>query len=395
MVSKPMKTARLYKKKREKNGKIISLLAAGLIGLVLAGCGIPYAGSLITPYEIQQMPALIPEELTSYLSQYLLQDKTVIRDIMSPLVSDREMSLEEVKELADNNVDMKNALHEIASTYQGRGIWLETDADNDGINDIFLCEYLGGTLHIVYYSLFTGREDGSYELTDCHTELQKEFSFIQWEGKNYLAKTTYEFTKKEINGISLECYENGRYQGGVWLAITAKEGTGARDIQTTYAKGSKYQGLKNTLETFAAHHLSGSQVPHGTAEREEKDAGYRRICDIDNDGKTEEYNVSLWMTSNYYTVDHLSFDAKDDALTQRVYDIINEDGIQGIPMYLWVDETEYGNITYILYEEGLYDFHILGYLLSESDSLKLIQTDCHVQTQITLQEMTEPDEIHG
>lgn len=349
----------------------------------------------LRPEEATPESRQIPDELTAYLSEYLLQSREEMRNAMLPLISDREMSPEEIVKLAENNTDIKNDLLEIASTHHGSGIWLEADADNDGIDDIFLCQYLGGTLHIVYYSLYTGRADGSYELTDLHSELQKEFSFIQWDGKNYLAKTTWEFTKKEINGISLERYENGKYQGGVWLSITAKNGPDARDIQTVYTEGKSYPDLKSTLEEFAAHHQSGSTVPHGTAEEERTDSDYPRFCDIDNDGEPEAYKSSLWTTSNYYTVDCLSFTAEETALDKQIYDLINEDDTNGIPMYLWVDETEYGNVTYILYEEGLYDFHIAGYLLSESGSRELIRTDCHVRTEITLQEITEPDEIHG
>ncbi|NBJ92300.1 hypothetical protein [Parablautia muri] len=338
--------------------------------------------------EARKGGSLIPKELTDYISGYLLEDKDQLKEAMLALVEDREMNMEEIVELADDNIDIKNDVLEIATTYQGDGIWLEADVDNDGIKDIFLCKYLGGSLGAVYYSLYAGKEDGSYELTDCQSELKEEFAFINWQGKNYLVKTTWDFTKKEVDGISLECYEKGKYQGGVWLAITTKEGANARDIRTVCEDEGQYESLKNTLEELAARYQGGDKVPCGSAEEEKADGDYTRSCDIDNDGEVEEYNVSLWQTTNYYTVDHLSFSAKEEDLTQQIYDMTGSDENGVIPFCLWVDKTEYGNITYILYEDGLYDFHICGYFISGKESRKVIRTDCHLETEVILREIT-------
>lgn len=58
-------------------------------------------------------------------------------------------------------------------------------------------------------------------------------------------------------------------------------------------------------------------------------------------------------------------------------------------MNFWVDKTEFGNVTYIAYEDGLYDFHVCGYLISEEGSTKLVQVDCYVETEVTLQNLHE------
>lgn len=75
---------------------------------------------------------------------------------MLPLVSDRELDFAEVKELAEDNPAIRNEMQRIAATYDGSGVWLMVDADNDGIEDVYLCEFLGGTLGSVYYHLFKG-----------------------------------------------------------------------------------------------------------------------------------------------------------------------------------------------------------------------------------------------
>ncbi len=325
----------------------------------------------------------IPEDLAAYVAEYLLKDREELQNAMLALVSDRELAMEEVKELAEENEDIKKEMLAIAANHSGTGIWLNVDADNDGIGDVFLCQYLGGTLGPVTYYLFTGTEDGHYKLTDRKESLKEEFGFIQWEGKNYLAKTTWEFTKKCVDGISIECYENGRYQGGIWLSITAKEGKNARSIKTFYIADEKFQGLAAGLEDFSRTYEIGSRVPYGTAEEEKENSDYQRSCDIDNDGAADEYNVSLWQTTNYYTVDYLTFESEEELRT-RIYDMINGDETAGIPLNLWVDKTEYGNVIYVLYEDGLYDFHICGYMLSEGCE-KLVQVDCQTQTEVTVQ----------
>lgn len=327
----------------------------------------------------------IPRELIAYLSDPLLDSKEEMRNLMLPLVTDKELDINEVKELARENPDIKKELLTITSSPGSQGIWLKVDADNDGVEDIFLCEYLGGSLGSVYYYLFKGTKEGEYIFTSMQEELKMEFAFIRWEGKNYLAKTTWEFTKKCVDGIRLECYENGRYQGGVSLNITAKEGINARSITTSYLENEKYSGLASSLYGLAGKYQPGTRLPYGTAEEENKEAEYDRYGDIDNDGEREAYHVSLWQTSNYYTVDYLQFFSEEEKIYEQVCDMIYADDITGTPINLWVDETDYGNVIYVLYEDGLYDFHICGYMLTDTESRKLLQVDCYVQTQVTCQ----------
>lgn len=325
----------------------------------------------------------IPASLSEYLSGYILKSKEELRDVMTALVSDRELTIEEVKELAKDNIAIKNELLSITSISDGVGIWLAVDADNDGIEDIFLCEYMGGSLGSVYYYLFAGQEDGGYELTDCQEELKKEFAFINWEGRNYLAKTTWEFTKKVFDGISLEYYESGSYQGGVWLSITPQSGADASRIETSYVKEECHHNLEEKLQELSGSYNPEESISSGTAESVDEEADYPRSSDLDNDGESETYRLSLWQTTNYYTVDHLQFSTEEDEISQQVQDILYEDG--GIPKELWVDHTEYGNVIYVLYEDGLYDFHISGYRILNGETEKLIQVDCKVQTQVTPQ----------
>ncbi len=327
----------------------------------------------------------ITEKLIDYLSEYLLKSREELQAIMLPMVSDQELSMEEVQVLAAANPCIKNKLLEIASCPWGIGIWLKTDADNDGIKDIFLCEYLGGSLGSVYYSLFQGQEDGSYLLTDKRELLKEEFAFITFEGKQYLARTTWEFTKKVYDGIALDYYENGKYQGTAWVKIAEKTEEGARSTELNYVADEYYEKLYEGLNAFSLKYDPYMEEPVGTAEQiVEATEGYDRLCDIDNDGESEYYHSYIWMSSNYYTVDFLIFAMQDEEKNDRINDILFEDET-GIPKYVWVDKTELGNVTYILYEDGLYDFHINGYLIEPEEYRKVIRTDCKVQTQIEVE----------
>lgn len=325
---------------------------------------------------------IVPEGLAGYLAGCLTECGEEMSEVMAPLATGREFTMEEVKQLADENAVIEKELLRIACAVDGSGVWLKVDADNDGKEDIFLREYLGGSLHIVYYYLFTQTAVGDYVIADSQWELQEPFCFIKWEGKNYLAKITNEFTKKEMNGILLECYEGGEYKGGMWLAIKEKEGKDARLIQVSYDGEGEYTALAARMAEFAQNYHSGERVPAGTAEREDRQDGGKRICDIDNDGQEEEYYVSLWQTSNHYTTDCLSFESEDAGLDSCIKDMICFGQEPGVLRNMWMDQTEYGNVTYAVYEDGLYNFCVCGYLFAGESGKKLLQVDCDVRTEV-------------
>lgn len=332
----------------------------------------------------KRMAILIPEGLIAYISENLLGTREEIRDMMLPMVSDRELTMEEVKALAAENKEIWLELQRIVSCYDGTGVWLLVDADNDGTEDVMLCRYLGGSCGPVDYILFRGLEDGTYEKTDMQPRIKEEFAFIRYEGRNYLARTTYHFGKKIYDGIELDYYKEGKYQGSVWIRIAAVEGDEARTLTTPYLKEEKYRILEQNLYEFSYTYEAYMESPKGTAEVIiEGGKRYDRSSDFNNDGVTEYYHADMWLTTNYYTADCMEFytneeqEEADDLLSDVIYE-----QEEGTPMYLWVDETEFGNVTYVLFEKGLYDFSICGYLVTTQNVEKLIQTDCVIEQQV-------------
>ena len=328
---------------------------------------------------------LIPAGLIEYLSANLLGTREEIRNMMLPMVSDRELSMEEVKILAAENKSIWKEMQEIAAFGDASGIWLFADADNDGTEDVMLCQFLGGSGGEVNYILFRGIGDGTYEKSDVQIRMREEFAFIVYEGKNYLARTTYHFGKKIYDGIELDCYENGEFQGSVWIRIAPGEGNEARNISTSYIKEEKYRVLEQNLHDFSYTYESYIESPKGTAEEvlEDKSLRYDRISDFNNDGIKEYYHTDIWLTTNYYTADCMEFYTKEDqGEADDLLSEVNYEQEEGTPMYLWVDETEFGNVTYVLFEKGLYDFSICGYLVTTRNVEKLIQTDCTREKQV-------------
>lgn len=270
------------------------------------------------------------------------------------------------------------------SVIDGSDIWLMVDGDNDGIEDIFMCDYLGGSGGPVYYHFFKGNSEGGYEHTDEYSIFKEEFGFLSFEGQNYLAQTTWDFGKKVYDGIRLTCYLEGIFQGGVVLKIVPKQGEEIESFKIDYLKEEKLQALVEGLQKFSDNYVINREVLAGSAEQVNEDEKYNRAGDIDNDGIKEQYHLFMGYTTNYYTVDGMVFKAQEEELADTVYNLIS--GEIGNFMGMWVDETEFGNVTYLLHEEGLYDFYISGYLFSREndrwESQKLIQVTCKVQTEV-------------
>lgn len=351
-----------------------------------------YRAAFTVEERIIREESKIPESLIEYISGYILEDREKLRGAMALLVNDRLLSEEEIKQLAKDNIDIKNAMLEIGIS-NGAGGWIAKDGDNDGIQDVYLMQYLGGSLHSVTHMFFKGAEDGSYSLSYESGGLQEEFAFINWEGKNYLSRTTYNFDQKLFDGICIQSFQDGALADSIWLEITAKDIENADEIEVSFAADEKYRDMAEELCDFRRFttiegssenvvYISEDQ-PVGSAELYDKDAkGYKWQSDLDNDGEIEVYRKNIWYPSNYYARKCLEVEFEEEALNDRIYQLASEE--EGCPLLMWVDETEFGNICYILYENGLYDYYICSYLLSEESCQKLVRVDFRFENTVTV-----------
>ena len=49
----------------------------------------------------------------------------------------------------------------------------------------------------------------------------QEFGIISFEGKNYLCRTDFDYGKKQYNGFSVSCYEDGKIVETVIIRLSA------------------------------------------------------------------------------------------------------------------------------------------------------------------------------
>ncbi len=235
------------------------------------------------------------------------------------------------------------------------------------------------------WCFFKGDADGNYTASYVEGGVRQEFAFIQWEGKNYLAQTTYDYDKKSYDGIWLTSYENGTVKDSLWLHMVAAKGEEACHKEISYLAAEDYRSLQEFPLQYSEENpylkvetIEGQDQPEGTAEiYNASQEEYRWQSDLDNDGEPENYEKNIWYPSNYWAVSHLSFYIKNaeekGTLEENLNEIFSEE--EGCALFLWVDETAFGNVTYLLFEDGLYDFHINGYLGSEECFEKLLRVD--------------------
>ena len=299
----------------------------------------------------------VPQGLLDVIAK-AMYEKTEL-EILQAMVCDKEMTTEEVRAwAASNEAFMQEVLN---MGYVDRWVFVMADGDNDGIDDVVIEEYGGGSGGFTEFVFYKGKEDGSFERTGSYGHVMEEFAFITFEGKNYLCRTTFDYDKKEYNGFDLFCYRDGVRVEEVELRL--KPGEYNCEL-TDYANADYkayvevYLNKESCLDFFAM--VEDDQEIWGDAEKPEEDY----ICDINNDGIAENYSKGIWYPSNISTQSILSFRCVN---CPEIEAMVYNGEAEGMPMMMWVSAHEGKNITNILYRTGLYDFNIVGYLMEGDD----------------------------
>lgn len=282
-------------------------------------------------------------------------------ECLEAMMNDRELTNEERTSLAETNPDLRLEIISAQSL-----LMVEADVDHDGINDIFAQSYYGGSGGFVDFILFKGKEDGSFEGSDRFGSVMQEFGIISFEGKNYLCRTDFDYGKKQYNGFSVSCYEDGKIVETVIIRLSADsyniKVTECDERYTDLAQDSMSKALSYKNDIDAYENVPGS-AEEGTEEDPEMTWKFR--CDLDNDGKKEVYGKRIWTTSNMGTVDGLSMqgeDEDDEGMKQAEEAVFSG---EGNPIMMWVDAWKGKNIVTVMYRTGLEDFEIIGYYVKE------------------------------
>lgn len=310
----------------------------------------------------------IPQGLIDKITNAILTGREL--ETLKAIVSDRELTEEEVIALARENMDLRNALNSMESV--GYYVMVMTDGDNDGIEDIIAEEYYGGTGGFTEYVFYKGAADGTYQCTDSFSSVKEEFAFISYEGKNYLCRTCYDYTKKIYNGISLACYIDGELVEIADLTLIAED----YNIRLAECGGEKYRPLAERMVGNCRSYkeaIDEYENIKGSAEEEISEEEWDYRCDLNNDGVLEKYEKSIWLPSNMSTREFLTFGC--DQAHDMIWEVILSGNDR--PIMLWADDYEGETVMHVIYLNGLEDFEIIGYVIQgeEYQSIYRITAD--------------------
>lgn len=286
--------------------------------------------------------------------------------LLESLESGRELSDEEEAE-AVKSADIAQAVEDVGSGYVKM---VKTDLDNDGVEDIFAEVDFGGTGGFGEYVLFQGDETGGYRRTGVGIEehVRKEFYVICWEGKNYACHYKLNNGLYPMSGLILEGYRDGELVETVTLNLEAEK----RNTSVVFCQDEYRDMAQKELEKAPLiYEQSGKYIEYAGDAEQEANPGEKKeknvfISDLDNDGIMESYHKEV---SDFHRLFFLAFWMEDEKMEQTVKEAISagyDDSSQMI--MLWVDRWGEENVINILYQAGLHDYAVAGFLLDNTGS---------------------------
>lgn len=278
-------------------------------------------------------------------------------ETLKAMVNDRELSGTEILSLAKVNVDLRQTI--VERSWSGAYLMVMADGDNDGIMDIIARESYGGSDGSAEFVFYQGQENGTFRRTTSFPSVQEEFAILEYDGRNYLFRTLFDYEKKLYNGISITYCVDGRRIEQAELMLKPER------YETTLVNCTQ-ENYKTYAEQIAADSLNYKALFEGDknilGSSEEKLSDYGKYqCDLDNDGVVDEYEKVLRSTSSINVCDYLHFNG-----TGKVADTVNEIlfSLEGTPVVMWVDAVQGKNVINVMSRTGLEDIAITGFLVS-------------------------------
>jgi hypothetical protein len=317
-------------------------------------------------------PTYIPESLLAFIENSIKKGDEF--NTFSAIVSDKELSSDDIISFSKDKVIGEYVDMVEAST----GKVLQVDADNDGVQDLYFWINDGGSMGNSSRYLLKGNADGTYMMTDTSfIEITQELAFINFEGKNYLLQTTYDYNTKINNGFEIICFIDGTVHERVFLNKDAVDYKGNINLIDKSLESVAKNCEKIGLDQYAYHVRYNDYKIQGSAERLLQESEYKDYvddnsyslnsdvyygADIDNDGKEEIYNKDIFFTSTSGMITHLQYkicNMKDKDIIKKCLNKIS------YPQMFWIEQSEVGNIVCILYLDNLLDYSICGYNITK------------------------------
>ncbi|SFR57680.1 hypothetical protein [Anaeromicropila populeti] len=305
--------------------------------------------------ELFSHSSLIPEELCELILDAMEQGTE--QETFTPLIVDTDISQEEF--CSETGLEWDG----MESAYPVR-----VDADNDGVQDLIAQCYWGGSAGYSSMEFCKKSEDGQYKQTSTLACLIQEFGFLQYKGKQYLLMTEFDYNTKCYSGNTLYLYENGILADGKVFSFVVDD----YDMDTVFEDAafeeinSVKKALSNKKMPDILFHQDG--VICGSAETKyDSDASeYEYSSDLNNDGKQEYYNKSMWYPSNMGTVMCCSYEFENSMIIDDLCNRLSGEMGNGTLYTFWLDKVNGKNILYLYYGKDL-DYTLYAYLINRFD----------------------------
>jgi len=310
----------------------------------------------ITPTETEK-PQYIDEAAINIIEGFL--EKSEDFGFIEQFKTGAALSIEDLKKYMSSahEKEILDDLQQMDESRQETEIWL-TDIDNDGADEIAVSQYQGGTMGLVYFTVFKKDAHGEYRAPEQFSYefgitffLNDTLNICRLANKNYLLVEQADFDTKAIAAIHIYCFVDGEYAECAAIDLfsekiyTLEEGT----------ENPKYRDYMNTLNMNELIQMTkAGNEKTGTAEKAA--AEFVTEADINNDGVHECLKKRYKHTSAYYYASYLDLEinGSDTALEDGPFALESEplDAKGNQWKYLqqvWCDRFEQKNLLGVLY----------------------------------------------
>jgi hypothetical protein len=313
----------------------------------------------------------IPEDITEYYSSMEEKNKvTKKKSIPSRLTdlliktmnqADGETSVETMLNKNEISQEKCMKLTGISVADDGSIVTIQADGDNDGIDDLIVMNYGGGSGGFSELEFYKGNSEGTYTQTNSYSCMDTVFGVLTQEGSNYIVMKEFNDETKCYNGYSVLLYEGGKLADAKKITIEATD----YDMEVLQ-EDDTFSGIEEVKKTLCKKNYpsilkNSNLVIYGTAEQVHEGEEYEYTCDIDNDGVEEYYNKYMWLPSTMGRIMYLENEFKDSTIVPEIRStIVENDTLYAI----WFDKVVDKNITYMYYSDDL-DYTLYAYLIQK------------------------------
>lgn len=328
----------------------------------------------------------ISEDFLELLKELTQKENDYVIEVLQPMECGGKVEKEELK-LYASYPDVQECMKRMEDGFGG--IFLLVDADNDGIKDLFAWIWDGGSAGDTGRVLLQGQSDGSYKKTDESGGVTQELSFVEYDGKNYLLETSFDYYKKCTNGFIVSCYENGVCCETAEITVNNDSYT----AQIIYAD-SNYQKLAGKIAEMGNDGFldEGNSyytwlVIEGSAEKLEKAPESLRDklgeqayhSDFNNDNDEEWYVKKIFYPSSMASVVHLQQEIFLTAEWEKGESLLEHYGLEyeGVPLMFWVehcDKTDKQVVCLLCYD-GISRNIVYGFLIEGENAAKVMEIE--------------------